>query len=274
MLQRTLGRVASVRPLVPIRTTAASALPHPPSALSPSFSSFAVAPCTSHSFTSPLSTRFLSTSSIRNAAEAGDAAAAAVAEPSQESDKPKNKAKNQKSSSKRSRAVMRGVEEVSEREVPLMNLEGLNPGQNKFSEVIPLMEQAQLPRDVIDDMVRIGDYATASTREILSAKIQNLIKKYGRKPHDTGSPEVQVACLTARLHGYDRHLIEHRRDINSRRGFRAIWMRRRKLLKYLRKTKYETYAFIMKEFNLKESDIDNVGLSRTSGTQAARIKRD
>jgi small subunit ribosomal protein S15 len=136
------------------------------------------------------------------------------------------------------------------------------------------MRSESFPSDVVADLEQIGDYATGSTADILSGRIANLAEKYGRKPYDTGSPEVQVAVLTERLKGYDRHMVEHKSDINSRRGFLAIWHRRRKLLKYLRRTKYETYAYMMKELQLREADIDSVGLDRTSGTQAARIKRD
>ena len=136
------------------------------------------------------------------------------------------------------------------------------------------MRAQGFPDSVIAEVAEVGDYATASTREILSARLANLREKYGRKPHDTGSPEVQVAMLTERLKGYDRHMLVHRSDISSRRGFLAAWHRRRKLLKYLRRTKYDTYAYIMRELNLNEADIDTVGLSRTSGTQAARIKKD
>jgi ribosomal protein S15 len=80
--------------------------------------------------------------------------------------------------------------------------------------------------------------------------------------------------LTERLKGYDRHMLVHRSDIASRRGFLAAWHRRRKLLKYLRKHRYNTYAYMMQSLKLREADIDNVGLTRTSGTQAARIKDD
>ena len=136
------------------------------------------------------------------------------------------------------------------------------------------MRENKFPEDVVADLEQIGDYATGSTSDVLSGRIVNLVDRYGRKPYDTGSSEVQVAVLTERLAGYDRHMVEHKSDINSRRGFLAIWHRRRKLLKYLRKTKYETYAYIMKELGLRESEIDSYGLDRTSGTQVARIKRD
>jgi len=140
--------------------------------------------------------------------------------------------------------------------------------------VLAILRKQEFPLDVIRDLEQVGDLATGSTAEILSGKLLNLRKKYGRMPHDTGSPEVQVAMLTERLKGYERHQLEHRADIANRKNFLAVWHRRRKLLKYLRKTRYETYAYMMRELQLRETDIDNYGLDRKSATQAARIKKD
>lgn len=144
----------------------------------------------------------------------------------------------------------------------------------QFTNVLNYMREASIPEPLIKDLELIGDLATGSTAEILSGKLANLRAKYGRNDLDTGSTEVQVAMLTERLKGYDRHMITHKSDIAGRRGFLAVWHRRRKLLKYLRRTRYETYAYMMQELQLSEADIDNVGLDRTSGTQTMRIKRD
>jgi small subunit ribosomal protein S15 len=172
------------------------------------------------------------------------------------------------------RRDQRSVESVIEKEVPLMDLSGLTPGQNKFADVLQLLREQKYPSEVIEDLEQVGDLATGSTAEILSGRLANLRAKYGRMPHDTGSPEVQVAMLTERLKGYERHQAVHGSDIAARKNFLAVWQRRRKLLKYLRKTRYETYAFMMRELQLKETDIDNYGLDRKSATQAPRIKRD
>ena len=47
---------------------------------------------------------------------------------------------------------------------------------------------------------------------------QEIIEKYGRTPNDTGSPEVQIALLTARIELLTEHLKEHKKDHHSRRG--------------------------------------------------------
>src|SRR4051794_20488502 len=90
-----------------------------------------------------------------------------------------------------------------------------------FIVLINFLREQQFPAEVIRDLELVGDFATASTSEILSAKLANMRLKYGRNPLDTGSAEVQVAMLTERLKGYDRHMITHKADIATRRGFLA-----------------------------------------------------
>ena len=63
-----------------------------------------------------------------------------------------------------------------------------------------------------------------------------IINEYARKPGDTGSPEVQIAVLTARIQELTEHLKTHPKDHHSRRGLLKMVGQRRGLLAYLRKT--------------------------------------
>ena len=67
-------------------------------------------------------------------------------------------------------------------------------------------------------------------------KKQAIIAEYGRTPGDTGSPEVQVALLTARINELTEHLKENQKDHHSRRGLLKMVGQRRGLLAYLKKT--------------------------------------
>ncbi len=62
-----------------------------------------------------------------------------------------------------------------------------------------------------------------------------LIKKFAREKGDTGSPEVQVALLSAQIDKLAEHLKEHKKDIHSRRGLLSMVAKRRRLLNYLKK---------------------------------------
>jgi len=70
-----------------------------------------------------------------------------------------------------------------------------------------------------------------------------IIAEYGRGANDTGSPEVQVALLSARIEGLSEHFTAHMSDHHSRRGLLKMVNQRRKLLDYLKQsdsTRYET----------------------------------
>ena len=72
-----------------------------------------------------------------------------------------------------------------------------------------------------------------------------LIKQYGTKEGDTGSPEVQVAILTERITNLTEHFKGHKKDNHSRRGLLALVSQRRSLLDYLRTKDEERYKSLI-----------------------------
>jgi small subunit ribosomal protein S15 len=80
---------------------------------------------------------------------------------------------------------------------------------------------------------------------------QDLIQKFGRKDNDTGSPEVQVALLTARINELTEHLREHTKDHHSRRGLLMLVGQRRRLLAYLSRSDVERYRGLVQELGLR-----------------------
>ena len=78
-----------------------------------------------------------------------------------------------------------------------------------------------------------------------------LITKYATHEGDTGSPEVQVALLTARINELTEHLREHKKDHHSRRGLLMLVGRRRRLLNYLQKKDLEGYRELIRELGLR-----------------------
>ncbi|MEG1979123.1 MAG: 30S ribosomal protein S15 [Victivallaceae bacterium] len=71
-----------------------------------------------------------------------------------------------------------------------------------------------------------------------------LIGKFGRKEGDTGSPEVQIALLSARISELTEHLRANKKDNSTRRGLLAMVSRRKKLLSYLLRENRESYMAI------------------------------
>jgi small subunit ribosomal protein S15 len=80
---------------------------------------------------------------------------------------------------------------------------------------------------------------------------QELIGKHGRKPGDTGSPEVQIAMLTRRINDLTEHLRTHAKDHYSRRGLLKLVGRRRRFLNYMQKHDLEGYRALIKELGLR-----------------------
>ena len=72
-----------------------------------------------------------------------------------------------------------------------------------------------------------------------------IIKEFGRSEGDTGSPEVQIALLTARINELNDHLKVHKKDHHSRRGLLKMVGRRRNLLAYLKDRDLEGYRALI-----------------------------
>ena len=83
-------------------------------------------------------------------------------------------------------------------------------------------------------------------------KKQAIIAEYGRTPNDTGSPEVQVAILTARIQELTEHLKANPKDHHSRRGLLKMVGQRRGLLAYLKKTDIERYRSLIERLGLRK----------------------
>ena len=81
---------------------------------------------------------------------------------------------------------------------------------------------------------------------------QEIVAKYGRTPNDTGSPEVQIALLTARITLLTDHLKMHKKDHHSRRGLLMLVGQRRGLLNYLKDKDITRYREIISELGLRK----------------------
>jgi small subunit ribosomal protein S15 len=81
---------------------------------------------------------------------------------------------------------------------------------------------------------------------------ESIIKKYAREKGDTGSPEVQIALLTAQIDKLAAHLKEHKKDVHSRRGLLSMVAKRRRLLNYLKGRDEERYNALAKDLKLEK----------------------
>ncbi len=79
-----------------------------------------------------------------------------------------------------------------------------------------------------------------------------IIAEYATKEGDTGSPEVQVAILTARINELNEHLKVHKKDHHSRRGLLKMVGKRRNLLNYLKEKDIERYRTLITRLGLRK----------------------
>ncbi len=80
---------------------------------------------------------------------------------------------------------------------------------------------------------------------------QKIIQDFQRAPGDTGSPEVQVALLSARISQLTEHFKQHKHDHHSRRGLLMLVNQRRSLLAYLKRTDGERYKTLIERLGLR-----------------------
>ena len=84
------------------------------------------------------------------------------------------------------------------------------------------------------------------------AQKAQIVSDYQRAAADTGSPEVQVALLTARINDLTEHFKANMKDHHSRRGLLKMVSRRRKLLDYLKRTNLEGYKTLIERLGLRK----------------------
>lgn len=81
---------------------------------------------------------------------------------------------------------------------------------------------------------------------------QEILSKYQKSSKDTGSTEVQIALLTARIRDLTEHFKSHKTDHHSRRGLLKLVGRRRKLLEYLKTRKLESYKELIADLGIRK----------------------
>ena len=87
---------------------------------------------------------------------------------------------------------------------------------------------------------------------ISKEKKAEIIAAYGRTPEDTGSPEVQIAILTARIAELTAHLQEIPKDHHSRRGLLMMVGQRRGMLDYLKSKDIEAYRTLIEKLGIRK----------------------
>ncbi|OGT37772.1 MAG: 30S ribosomal protein S15 [Gammaproteobacteria bacterium RIFCSPHIGHO2_12_FULL_37_14] len=88
---------------------------------------------------------------------------------------------------------------------------------------------------------------------VLAATVKaQIVKPFRRSSNDTGSPEVQIALLTARINNLTEHLKIHQHDFHTRYGLTKLVSQRRKLMRYLKRKDLERYQIVVKDLDIRD----------------------
>ena len=85
-----------------------------------------------------------------------------------------------------------------------------------------------------------------------SDKKSDIVSSFGRDSNDTGSTEVQVALLSAKINQLTDHFSNHKKDHHSRKGLLSMVNKRRKLLDYIKKNEQDKYQKLIKDLGLRK----------------------
>ena len=85
-----------------------------------------------------------------------------------------------------------------------------------------------------------------------SAEKQVIVKEFGRKEGDTGSPEVQIALLSKRISDLTEHLKLNKKDHSSRLGLLKLVGQRKRLMQYLKRKDFAKYSQVIKELSIRD----------------------
>ena len=88
---------------------------------------------------------------------------------------------------------------------------------------------------------------------LTSVQKAEIIKEYKCSESDTGSPEVQVSLMTGRIKYLTEHFKAHKKDFHSRLGLQTLVNKRRKLLKYLKRSDKTRYVALIQSLGLRDS---------------------
>jgi len=86
----------------------------------------------------------------------------------------------------------------------------------------------------------------------MSIDTQAIIKEYQKEANDTGSADVQIALLTARIRHLTEHFKTHKKDHHSRRGLLRLVSQRKKLLSYVKSNDINSYANLISRLGLRK----------------------
>ena len=127
-------------------------------------------------------------------------------------------------------------------------LSGLN------TEVVGL-EEIETPEERREAILRILSMRNSENKNAIKLAVELARKEFERFPGDTGSSEVQAACMTVRIQNMANHIKEHRKDFANTRNLRILVQQRQAILRYLKRDNPEKYYWTIQKLGLNDAAI-------------------
>ena len=117
------------------------------------------------------------------------------------------------------------------------------------------LDDAETLQDKRDIVLRILSMRNANNKTSMKLALNLALKEFQRFPGDTGSSEVQAACMTVRIHNMAKHLQDHKKDFANERKLRMLVQQRQSILKYLKRDNAERYYWAIQKLGLTDSAV-------------------
>mmetsp|Transcript_34762 Transcript_34762/g.75384 ORF Transcript_34762/g.75384 Transcript_34762/m.75384 type:complete len:258 (-) Transcript_34762:110-883(-) len=101
-----------------------------------------------------------------------------------------------------------------------------------------------------DRVRKLFDLTNGNQKEVVKAQKRRGMELFQLREGDTGSSAVQVIALTTRIQQLQTHMAKHKKDVHSKRGMDALYVRRRKLLDYMERKDFDSYRRVVKTLGL------------------------
>lgn len=121
-----------------------------------------------------------------------------------------------------------------------------------FNEEIYPPQDLELLENKREAILRILNMKNASNKEKVKLARKLAVQEFERFPGDTGSSEVQAACLTMQILSIAQHAKDHRKDFANTRKLRMLVQQRQNILKYLKRDKPERYFWAIEKLGLDD----------------------
>ncbi|KAL3232738.1 Uncharacterized protein RNJ44_04654 [Nakaseomyces bracarensis] len=154
--------------------------------------------------------------------------------------------------------VLAGSYDYQEVEKFLGSIEATKQEHRNLSPLNPELAQTETPESLVnrhEAISRILNIRNANRKDSMKIALRLAREEFQRFPSDTGSSEVQAACMTVKIHNLAQHVQNHKKDNANTRILRMLVQQRQSILKYLKRDNPERYYWTLEKLGLNDAAV-------------------